>query len=185
MRGGLVSAFETVVVSASLTEVRQRLESGLVVVGDVWFPTRREMQVWHQSGASFYVKWTRSQGFEIGPRLETVPAARFAPALLGKLESVGRLQTRVTFRFGFPRFTRWLVGGFVLVNLVWIARVVSDLSLGLTHTGWLGASVVTLLVVVLGSTVAYVWGKGEVRRRMPELLRVLRGEHVVDGEDWG
>ena len=49
---------DEMVVAGSIAEVRARMEDQLVVIGDLWFPTRGEMKAWHQSPAGFYVKWT-------------------------------------------------------------------------------------------------------------------------------
>ena len=171
-------------VDGSPEQVRERLEERLLLIGDLWLPTRRELKDWSHSVAPMYLRWTRSGAFELGPRLETMPAARFAPALRGRLEARPGGGTRLSGSLRWPLATAVMLWGFTAAVLVWGASVVWQLSQGQTHYGWLGAVIVTLLVVQGTAVAAWFWGRSQLLAEVPWLTATL-DRPVVDGEDWG
>lgn len=165
-------------------QVRARLEERLLLIGDLWLPTRRELMDWSASVAPLYVRWTRSGRFEVGPRLETMPAARFAPALRGTLAPSPNGGTRLVGRLRWPLATSVMLWGFTAAVLLWGASVSWQLSQGESHLGWAGAVVVTLLIVHGTAAAAWSWGRRQLLAEVPWLTGTL-DRPVVDGEDWG
>jgi hypothetical protein len=166
------------------SQVRERLEERLMVVGDLWLPTRRELRDWSNSVAPLYLRVTRNGAFEVGPRLETIPAARFAPTLRGVLVGTDSGGTRLQTRVRWPRATAFMLYGFTLAVLVWGVAVGWQLYNGQTHLGWLGA-VITVFVIVQGSAwLAWTWGRRQLMAEVEWLSQAL-SRPVVEGEDWG
>lgn len=172
------------VVDGSPEQVRRRLEDRLCVVGELWLPTRGELKSWDVSPAPLYVRWTRqTDGFEIGPRLETIPAARLAPALRGRLRSAGVGRTEVVARLAWPRFTFVVLLAFTLALLVWGGYIVAGLYTGDSHLGWLAVWAMSVAIVNGGALAAWRWGRGQLLAEFPWLQAVL-AQSQVDGEDW-
>ena len=173
---------EPIEVDGTAEQVRQRIADRLCEVGDLWFPTRGEMKRWDASASPLYVKWTRG-GFEIGPRLETIPAARLAPALHGRLEASGTGRTRIVVRLGWPRLTTWVLAGFAVALGAWGAYVAVQMVQGTTHLGWVGTWVVSTLLVFGSAGISWRWGRARLLEDLPWLEAVL-ARPVVVGEDW-
>lgn len=178
-----MARIEPLVVTGTPSQVRHRIEERLCVVTDVWFPTRAEMRSWEASASPLYVKWTRRGGVEIGPRLETMPAARLVPALRGELVS---RDTGVVLdlRLRWPRVTAWILLGFTLALVGWGVDLAIDLQAGRTHLGWVGAWVATLVAVHGGAAIAWFQGRAMLMAELPWLRQAL-SRTLVDGEDWG
>jgi hypothetical protein len=178
-----VAEHEIGAVRGSADDARARLAERLVVVGDLWLPTRAEMGAWHDAAAPLYVRWTRPGGFEIGPRLETIPAARFAPVLRGRFAPGADGSTRLLARWRFPRSTRVVLATFATMVVAWGAVTLFRFATGDTHAGWVGAWAVTALITVAGPAAAWRFGRGELARELPG-LRDLLAEERVPAEDW-
>jgi hypothetical protein len=164
-------------------EVRAHLDAHLVTVGDLWLPTRAELRRWHESGAPLYVSWTRGGGFEIGARLETIPAARFAPAIRGRLVPGDDGRTRLVGRVVFPRSTLVVLALFAVMVAGWGVVTWTRFAAGETHAGWVGAWAVTALVTSVAPAIAYVAGRPELERELAHLRRVLDEAPHAD-EEW-
>ena len=174
----------SLVLDASPEQVRARLAERLFVIGDLWLPTRAELRDWSHSTAPLYVRFTRRGGFEVGPRLETVPAARFAPAMRATLTAARAGRTELHARLRWPVATAVMLWGFTIAVVLWGAAVAWQLWLGDTHLGWAGAVVATLLVVQGSAMAAWSWGRRQLQAELPWLEQTL-GRPVVEGEDWG
>lgn len=163
--------------------VRDRLEERLCVVGDLWLPTRAEMRRWGQSPAPLYLRWTRTGGFEIGPRLETIPASRLVPTLRGRVTGLvgGRVEVRA--RMTWPRVTWYVLIGFVVSLVGWGVWVSVQFSAGETHLGWVLTWAMTTGIVLGGAAVAWQVGRRQLLAELPWLHGVLTGP-LVEGEDW-
>lgn len=171
------------VVNGEPAQVAQRLRDRLFVIGDVWFPTRREMLEWDKSQAPLYLKWTRKGGFEIGLRLETVPAARVAPVLRGRLLPHGTGRTRVDARMTFPRLTWGVLATLFLLGVLWGTQIGLDLVNGRTHAGWAVACGLYLGALVGGSALAWAWGRRQLLGEVSWLAEVL-SRPAASGDDW-
>lgn len=174
---------EPVVIDGTVPQIRQRLEDRLMVIGDLWFPTRAEMTRWSGSPSPLYLKWTRGGGFEIGPRLDTMPASRLAPALRGRLEAAETGRVHLRMRLGWPRLTAIVLWSFAVALLGWGIYVAVQLWTGQTHLGWLGAWAVSVLLVHGTAFAAWHYGRGRLMADLPWLQEVLSGP-MVEGEDW-
>lgn len=174
---------QAIIAFGSVQQARQRIEDRLCVVGDVWFPTRNEMRRWADSPAPLYVKWTRGDGFEIGPRLETIPAARLVPVLRGRIQTLGQDQFTISARLTWPWLTQLVMLGFAVSLVAWGIFVISDYIEGTTHAGWVGAWAASLVGVHGSAIVAWVWGRRRLRSDLPWLREVLE-RPIVAGEDW-
>lgn len=167
----------------STAQVRRRLEDRLCVVGDVWFPTRGEMKRWDASPAPLYLKWTRRGGFEIGPRLDTIPAARLVPVLTGRLTVVGTDRVAMDGRLRWPRLTRLVLLGFSVALAAWGVYTFGRYFAGETHLGWVGAWAASVVAVHGGAAASWVWGRKRLLAELPWLREVL-ARPIVAGQDW-
>lgn len=178
-----MGVMQTFTVAGSPEEVRNRLSRALVVVGDVWFPNRREIGAWLDASTPLYVKWTRSGGFEIGPRLPTMAAARLCPVARGHLVDVGSGQTRLDFRLRFPRFTEWVFAGWMLALTGWGFALVQQLGAGEAPWRWFVfwalLGVATLGAAILG----WRTGRQTLDASADFLQRAAARSDALD-EDW-
>jgi hypothetical protein len=171
------------VVDGTPAQVAGRLVERLFVIGDIWFPTRNEMAAWDRSSAPLYLKWTRRGGFEIGPRLETVPAARIAPVLRGRLLDGGTGRTRIVAHVTFPRLTWGVLGAFTALGALWAAQIGVDLRAGTTHSGWAVACALYFGGILGGAGLAWWWGRRALLAEVPWLTGVLTRPQT-EGDDW-
>ena len=171
------------VVDGTEALVRDRLEERLCVVGDLWFPTRAEMRRWGESPAPLYLRWTRTGGFEIGPRLETIPASRLVPTLRGRVSRTSDGRVAVQARMTWPRVTWYVLIGFIVSLVGWGSWVGWQFSQGETHLGWVLTWAVSTLIVLGGTAVAWRVGRRQLLSELPWLHGVLTSP-MVEGEDW-
>jgi len=183
MREPPVLLSEPIVLDGTEAQLRARLEERLCVVGELWLPTRGELKRWGESPAPLYLRWTKAGGFEIGPRMETMPAARLAPTLRGGFRGVGADRIEVHARLAWPRLTRVVLAGFALALAAWGIYVSVELYQGTTHLGWLGAWLVSSALVFGGAAVAWQVGRRQLVGELAWLRTVLTGP-LVEGEDW-
>ncbi|MFK7928263.1 MAG: hypothetical protein AB8H79_08735 [Myxococcota bacterium] len=175
---------EPLMVDGTPAQVRERLEQRLCVIGELWLPTRGEMKRWDVSPAPLYLRWTRAKdGFEIGPRLETMPASRLAPALRGTIRAVGTGRSEFTARVRWPRSTFAVLLTFTAALLAWGGYTVAGLSTGQSHLGWLAVWGMSTAIVHGGAFAAWRWGRGQLLNDLPWLGQVLASP-MVEGEDW-
>lgn len=170
-------------VPGSPARVRERLRERLIEIGNLWLPTRRELHDWHDAESPLYLRWTRGGGFEIGPRLETIPAARLAPVLRGRLVADGPAHTRLVARFRFPRATSVALGLLWLMLAGWGVVTLYRFSQGETHAGWVGTWAVSLAIGLVGPGLGWWFGAAELRRELPWLERAL-SQAPLPEEDW-
>jgi len=179
-----VKVGEPFVVDGTPAQVRERLEQRLCVIGELWLPTRGEMRRWDVSPAPLYLRWTRVKGgFEIGPRLETMPAARLAPALRGRIRALGTGRSEFTARVRWPRSTAAVLLFFTAVLLGWLGYTTAGLYSGQSHLGWLAVWGMSTVIFCGGTFAAWQWGRGQLLNDLPWLDQVLSSP-MVDGEDW-
>jgi hypothetical protein len=156
----------TVELKGSPETLKEKLDELAVSISDIWLPTRGEMIRWQDSDKRYFVRWTRSNHFEMGLRQETMAAARLSPLWAFTLQTgAGGLSLLVQQRF--PRFTRNLLVGFGLCQLVWGVVAVDG-----WWSVWLGTSLVLILTVWLAWTV----GHKALRQAWPDLKEAL-SEH--------
>lgn len=162
--------------------VRRRLTERLVHIGNLWLPTRAEMRIWHRAGAPLYVCWSGQDHFEIGPRLETMPAARFVPVYAGRLEPFEG-GTRLVGRVRMPRATRWIFALLALMMVAWGVVTLARFAQGDTHAGWVGTWAVSTLIALGGPQLARGFGRRELERELP-WLRAAVADAPDPDEDW-
>jgi len=170
-------------IPGSPRQVRERLRERLVEINDLWLPSRAELHRWHDAGAPLYVRFGRTGTFEIGPRLETMPASRFSPAWRGEVRAAPDGRTSLVASLRFPRSTEIVLSLFALMVLGWGAVTLTRFAAGETHAGWVGAWGVTALITVLGPAAAWRFGKAELERELPWLEQALADAPLPD-EDW-
>lgn len=179
-----MNVLEPVVVDGSPEQVRQRLADRLCVIGELWLPTRGELKRWDVSPSPLYLRWTKAaDGFEIGPRLETMPAARLAPALRGRLRPHGTGRTELVARIRWPRFTLLVLIGFTVALGLWGVYAIGGVVTGTNHSGWVAVWAMSVAIVHGGAFLAWRWGKTQLLAELPWLQGVL-AQPVVEGEDW-
>lgn len=165
------------------SQVRDRLRERLVEISDLWLPSRAELHRWHDAGAPLYVRFGRGATFEIGPRLETMPASRFSPAWRGELRPAPGGGTVLMASLRFPRSTQVVLALFALMVVGWGAVTLTRFSAGDTHAGWVGAWAVTALITLVGPAIAWRFGKSELERERTWLAQALADTPAPD-EDW-
>ncbi|TVQ94067.1 MAG: hypothetical protein EA397_02855 [Deltaproteobacteria bacterium] len=164
-------------------EVRERLNARLMVVGNLWLPTRRELHDWHDAPAPLYLSWSRGDVFEIGPRLETMPAARLAPVYRGRLIADGSDHTRLVASLRWPLFTLTVLGLLWIMLAGWGVATLTSYSQGTTHLGWVGAWGVSSLIATVGPALGWWYGAAELSQEQPWLEQALSQAPLPD-EDW-
>lgn len=167
------------VVDADPAQVRGRLEAALLVVRSVWFPTVTEQRAWTASTAPLYVRWRGPDALEVGPRLYSMAAARWAPMWAGRLVGDGSGRTRFVGRVRFAPLAQGLLAGWTLVLLAWLAAELQ--RGGALHwlPWWLALAALTASTAVL----AAVPGGRALRAALPDLLR-LAADPEAGADDW-
>jgi hypothetical protein len=167
-------------IPASVAVVRDHLTRTLFEVGDLWLPTRGELHRWHESVSPLYIRWVRHDIFEIGPRLETLPAARLAPVLRGTLRPTPVDHTAFSGRLSLPRSTLIVYGLVALMMAGWGAVTLTQFSLGATHAGWVGTWVVSVVILIGGPGAAFWFGRRELTRALPWLEESIQHMEIED-----
>lgn len=174
-----------IVVPTTTEGLHRRLNERLCPIGDVWFPTRAEMDRWDESDSPLYVRWIDRSRFEIGPRLDTVPSARFVPVWHFRIvnSEPGGNRTVLHFKTTWTRIT-WVVFGLLLAGLVgWGWTLVSDMQQE-NFIGWATVWFLSMAAVGGGCLTAWIWGKRRLLEEADWLKTILERVDVA-GEDWG
>lgn len=169
-------------IEASPREVRRLLEESLLPVRSLWFPTPRELREWRASGALLYAVWHRGGVVEVGPRVESLNAARFLPAARLRLREVeGHVHVEGWARL--PRVTRVLLAGMGVMLVLWGASVFPGVWAG--DKPWAWVLFWGLLAGTLGggAVLGTVVGRRLLEARVPWLAELL-ADAAVEGEDW-
>lgn len=171
-----------VVVPGSPEQVRRRLERGLLPVRSLWFPTLAELRAWGHATSPLFVRAV-GRRIEVGPRVNSLQAARFCPVLLASLEPQGEHATRVAGEVRFPRFAAGLLAAWAVVLVVWLGLgTVSSLG-GEPVGAWLIWWVVLAAALGLSGGLGGRLGGQALREALPELARVARDD-AAGGDDW-
>lgn len=168
------------VVEGTPSQVRDRLSRRILVMRSLWFPTPRELRAWKDAGVPAYVVWLPDDGFEVGPRTESMWAACFSPVLRGRLEDeVGR--TRLAWKRSWPRFTMSVLAMWAVTLTAWLVAIGVQLASGTVDLGailwWTVLAVSTSLGPGLGATLG-----GRALDDAAEWVRTTASAAVE--EDW-
>ncbi len=164
---------------ASPREARERLVAALPEVRSVWLPTTADLRRWDLSTARLYVRWAPDGGLEVGPRLYSVAAARWAPVWRGRIEPSATGSHFVGSVRSQPLALALLVG-WAAVLAVW-ALVELRTGADLRWVPWWG---VLAAFTTLGAALSRVGGGRALAAALPELLR-LADDAGAGGDDWG
>lgn len=136
------------------TAVKARLAQRGLVVGNLWFPTPRELRAWSASGAPAYIRWLPEDGIEIGPRTASLWAACFCPVLRGRLRAVGG-RTEAVLTLGWPRTTAIVLGIWAVGLAAWLVAILVHAMEGTVNPGdvlwWNVLALATMAGPVLGA----------------------------------
>jgi hypothetical protein len=168
-------------VDAPSETVDNRLDTRLLPIRSVWFPTPRELRRWRESGVPLYVRRLGPGRVEVGPRLDSLWAACFAPVLEGRLAPADG-HTRLDWRRRWPRFTLALLAGWWVVLVVWPVVLFVQISAGRDEAGWLPFWAFLVVASTAGPAVGWVLGGRALDEAVPWLAEALRLPEV--DEDW-
>lgn len=160
-------------VDAPPATVEDRLQTRLLVVRSVWFPTQRELRAWRDSGVPLYVRRLGPARVEVGPRLESMWAACFAPVLEARIAEDGA-STHLEWRRRWPRFTLGLLIAWWVVLIGWL--------LAQGDPGRLPFWAFMAVMSTLGPAVGWVFGGRALDQSVPWLTEALCQPEV--DEDW-
>jgi hypothetical protein len=123
-------------INANATDIRQELEQSLPQVRALWFPTLSELERWNGSTSELYIRSLPGQRFEIGPRLESINAARLCPVFRGHLLETSASQTQLIGSLRFPKETEYLLGFWGILIALWAGAIWVQVNAGLIPAGW-------------------------------------------------
>lgn len=157
-------------VAAPPAQVRARLAAACFVVGSMWFPTLAELRDWRTSTTTLYVRFTGPASGEVGPRLYSLQAARFAPVLSLRLVPEGIDRTRLVGEVRASSAMRALVLGWGGTLVVW--PVLALLSAESADLRWVPWWAVLVAFVGFAALAGHVMGGRALRAALPELVRI-------------
>ncbi|MBN2798734.1 MAG: hypothetical protein JXX28_06250 [Deltaproteobacteria bacterium] len=167
---------------ASSDQVIAHLREHAVRVGNLWLPTPRDMRHWRESTAPFYLREARDGAMELGPRVPSLYAARFLPALAVRVrphQGGALLEGPVRL----PALTRGLLWAWAVVLLAWGASVLPAVAAGTLPPQW----AVSWALLSLATAASGVLGRqlgGRLTAARLEQLRLALQDPPVPGEDW-
>lgn len=162
---------------------RERLSRDLVAVRSLWFPTPVELRHWRETSAPLYVSWRRHAGFDVGPRTESIYAARFCPVLRARLHEAPDGTVQITATTRFTTATLVVALGWWGVVALWGAVELQAVLAGTTHPAILGFWGFLALSTVGGTALGWVVGRRLLRERAPWLRMVLT-DAARERQDW-
>ncbi|MBT3222909.1 MAG: hypothetical protein HN348_27850, partial [Proteobacteria bacterium] len=115
--------------AGSPAEVRQHMEQTLVKIHSVWFPRPEDVEAWRASESPLYLRRIDNNRFELGPRVDSINAARLCPVARATLVDERDGRTRLDWRMRYTGATEILLGFWVVMLLVWalvLARLAVD-----------------------------------------------------------
>lgn len=169
-------------VDAPPAVVRARLRASLLPMRSLWFPTLAEMRRWDRSDHPLWIRWHGPDGFEVGPRLFNLQAARFCPVLRGRLREVGG-RTRVEGEVATPRFTAGLLGVWSLVLAAWLGLGLRGVLVADADPGFLVWWAVLLAGLVAVAVLGRTQGGAALEAALPALARCAADPEAGD-DDW-
>lgn len=165
-------------VDAAPTVVVRRLQQRLLTLASVWFPTRRELRAWEQSGVPLYVRVLRGHRVEVGPRLQSMWAACFAPVWEGRVYD-DRGRARIHWRRRPQWFTAALLAGWWAIIAAWPVALAQDPEEG---GRWVVFWAFLLVVSTAGPLIGWTMGGRTLREALPWLEQAMQQPDV--DEDW-
>lgn len=171
---------ELVVKGASPGEVRRRLSASCVPMRSLWFASLKEMRSWDQAHEALYVRQHRSGGFEVGPRLASLEAARFSPVFRGSLQADGD-DTVVHGTIQLPTFVRGLLGIWAVVLFAWF--LLGLRASGEQGMGWMVFWGFSVAITAGGAFLGRTMGGRALKDAFPEFERILRDDQA-GADDW-
>jgi hypothetical protein len=170
-------------VGASPAEVLARLEAALHPVRSVWLPSAREIRAWEASTSRLYVRRIGPGRLEIGPRLFSPGAARWAPVLHLRLEPTsGATRLVGTVRWSLP--VRLALGHWTVALVGWAALAGRQAVSGAGGWEWLPWWAILTALTATTAVLGGVRGGAALREALPDVLRTA-GDAAAGADDWG
>lgn len=178
--------------SASPAAIRRRALERLLPVRSLWFASPADQRAWQQAGVPLYVlrdnadpepqsddpPWTDGvPSLEVGPRLASLWASCFAPALEGRFVVDGD-STTVKWRMRWPRPTLVLVIGWWVVLVGWAVAILTGRTEGQPAVFW----IFLVLTSTVGPWLGWTLGGQALYAAWPVLKEALEQPDV--DEDW-
>jgi hypothetical protein len=137
--------------------VQQRLETELVSLRSVWFPTPKELREWEASSAGLYLRIGRKGERALGPRLASMWASAFAPTLSYRLVADGS-HTAIQGVKRFAPITKLVLGTWWVVVIGWGIALTVQIGQGTTPPIAAGWWTILFLATTAGPLMGWVWG---------------------------
>lgn len=158
----------------------ERARANLLIVGNPWFPSPKELREWQESEQALYARITGKSSLEVGPRTASLWAACFSPVIRLSLHEQGDT-TVLEPSAGLNPTTLWLLLGWSLTLVAWGTVLLPALYSGDEHWSW----AIWWVLLVAATISAPIVGRVAASAQLEHAALGLRTQLEEDlGEDW-
>ena len=166
-------------IHANVHRISHELEESLPEIRSLWFPNQRDVERWNESSSTLYVRWLRGKHFEIGPRLNSLNAARLCPVIRGHLLDGGHGTTALAGTMRFPRETEVLILFWSFFIVLWGVALWYQVGSGELPWGWWVWWTILTVFFMTSIVLGRIMGGHHLQQGLREFKERLENENTT------